>query len=116
LPAEQRVPHYLDKNGMPVPHTETVEEDEFHFNILNLTAEDAIRDVSIDEYLGQYKKFAPVSETFTPSTSEFSQLAQTFMDEKELADFEFRKNSSQKSLSDFARGEDDIYEHYKQRA
>jgi hypothetical protein len=67
MPADQRVPHYLDKNGMPVPHSaESVEEGEFQFNILNLSAEDAIKDVAIDEYLTQYKKFAPVSETMTP--------------------------------------------------
>jgi hypothetical protein len=35
------------------------------------------------------------------------------MDEKELAEFEFRKGASAKSLTDFARDEEDIYEQYK---
>jgi hypothetical protein len=39
LPADQRVPHYLDKNGMPVPYSaEKIEEGELLFNVLNASA------------------------------------------------------------------------------
>lgn len=71
LPVDQRVPHYLDKNGMPVPYpADKIEEETY--NILNMSAEDAINDVSIDEYLGMYKNFAPVSERTVDYNTEFS--------------------------------------------
>ena len=117
LPADQRKPHYLDKNGMPAPYSEEkIEESEFLFNIFSTTSDVAIQEVSIAEYLGKYKNFAPVSERFLEQGSDISRFAQSYMDEKELADFDFRKVSSSKSLSDFARDEQNIYDQYKSRA
>ena len=114
LPAEERKPHYLDANGMPVPYSdEKIEESEFLFNILNVTSDIAIEEVSIAEYLSQHKNFAPVSETFVDHSSDMSRFAQSYMDEKELAEFNFRKLSNSKSLSDFAKDDEDIYEQYK---
>jgi hypothetical protein len=60
-----------------------------------------------------YKEFAPISERIVDSGFEISRYAETYMDEKDVADHKYRHKESAKSLEDYARDEAEIYDHYK---
>jgi hypothetical protein len=47
--------------------------------------EDAIRDMSVADYLAQFKEYAPVSERIVNSKYDIARYAKTHMDETEIA-------------------------------
>lgn len=83
--------------------------------MLGFEAEDVIRDISIADYLKKYKEFAPVEDEFVENTGEIYRYAQTYMDEKDIAEHKYRDKHSSKSLKEFVRDEEDIYDQYKMR-
>jgi hypothetical protein len=71
-------------------------------DVLNFAAEEVVEDITIDQYLDQYKDFAPISERLVENDGEMYRYQQTFIDEKDLAQHDFRKDKAgTKSLEDF---------------
>jgi hypothetical protein len=90
LPVDQRVPHYLDANGMPKPYALEDYEDDQVYNVLNQDAENVIMEMTVADYLTQYKELAPIRDQLVKNDGEIYRYAQTYMDEKEVADYKFR--------------------------
>lgn len=60
--------------------------------------------MTIDEYLETFKEYAPIKEHFGTREGSFAEHQQTYMDEKDLAEYDFRKNrQGQKFLDDFVK-------------
>jgi hypothetical protein len=83
---------------MPKPYAlEDYEEDEV-YNVLNQDAETVIMEMSVADYLTQTKEFAPVSEQLVKQDGEIYRYAQTYMDEKDVAEHKFRQSQSSKGI------------------
>lgn len=85
-------------------------------DILKFSAEDAIRDMTVDQYLDMFKDISPITETYGGNEKDFFTHQQTYLDEKELAEHKFRESTSgSKSLDDFVttQNNEDIYEQYR---
>lgn len=73
-------------------------------NILNFDADQAIEEMTVDQYLDQYKDYAPINESLVENTGDMYRYQQTYIDEKDLAEHDFRKDQSgSKSLEDFIK-------------
>ena len=74
------------------------------FDVLNLTADEAIAPLSPVEYIKKFKGSVEVTATFDGQEGSMFRYQETYMDEKDLAEHKFREQTStEKSLKDFSQ-------------
>jgi hypothetical protein len=112
-----RVPHYLNENGLPRPYSLTqlsnMHEDEV-INVLKHQDHEVVKECTIDELLTIFKKHAYVEPSLNSGEGQMFKYQQTEMDQEDLAMHDFRKGDGDRTLQDFYTEEKstDIYEKY----
>jgi len=139
LRPDQRTPHYIDEDGWTRPYTdEQIKEAaekkaEFRrkreamgadyngqeitpvFDVLNLEPESAVPDPKLHETMGKFKDFVYFTQDFFGAQSgKMFDYQDLYMDEKDLAETDFRKQKRGISMQQFVEQKPDIYESFKE--
>jgi len=88
-------------------------------DVLLLHPDDAVKEVTPDQYIAQYKGHITFGKTSKKRDGAMHAYSQTYMDEQDLANYEFRKPNEQgfKSLKDFVAQDDkDVYDRLREQA
>lgn len=88
-------------------------------DVLLLHPAEAVKEVTPEQYISQFKGHMTFNKTSLKRDGAMHSYSQTYMDEQDLANYEFRKPNEEgfKSLKDFVEEDDkDIYDRLREEA